>query len=152
MSTEETIVDLATYNLWRRGDETIEMPSPAKIGATIDRAVSLLRKYHDLERELAESRNAERLARVQVAHERERSRLFLVAMNERDDGYIESRKRMSALESALNAERDKVGALRLACERIVEQWDKNHDAAPFHAGNVMYSRASAALAATEDAQ
>ena len=46
----------------------------------------------------------------------------------------------------------KVRVLRLACERIVEQWDKNHDAAPFHAGNVMYSRASAALAATEDAQ
>ena len=42
-----------------------------------------------------------------------------------------------------------VRVLRLACERIVEQWDKNHDAAPFHAGNVMYSRASAALAATE---
>jgi hypothetical protein len=70
-----------------------------------------------LERELAESRNAERLARVQLGNERE-----------------------------------KVRALRLACERIVEQWDKNHDAAPFHAGNVMYSRASAALAATEDAQ
>jgi hypothetical protein len=52
----------------------------------------------------------------------------------------------------LKAEREKVRALRLACERIVEQWDKNHDAAPFHAGNVMYSRASAALAETEDAQ
>jgi hypothetical protein len=49
----------------------------------------------------------------------------------------------------LATERKKVRALRLACERIVEQWDKNHDAAPFHAGNVMYSRASAALAATE---
>jgi hypothetical protein len=70
-----------------------------------------------LERELHESRNAERLARVQLGNERE-----------------------------------KALALRLACERIVEQWDKNHDAAPFHAGNVMYSRASAALAATEDAQ
>ena len=56
------------------------------------------------------------------------------------------------LERELAAEREKVRALRLACERIVEQWDKNHDAAPFHAGNVMYSRASAALAATEDAQ
>jgi len=85
----------------------------------------------------------------ELAHERERSRLLLVAMNERDDGYTESRKRMSALESALNSEREKVRALRLACERIVEQWDKNHDAAPFHAGNLMYSRASAALAATE---
>ena len=56
------------------------------------------------------------------------------------------------LERELAAEREKVRILRLACERIVEQWDKNHDAAPFHAGNVMYSRASAALATTEDAQ
>ena len=56
------------------------------------------------------------------------------------------------LERELAAEREKVWTLRLACERIVEQWDKNHDAAPFHAGNVMYSRASAALAATEDVQ
>jgi triphosphoribosyl-dephospho-CoA synthetase len=86
----------------------------------------------------------------ELAHERERSRLLLAAMNERDDGYIESRKRMSALESALNAEREKVQAMRLACERIVEQWDKNHDAAPFHAGNVMYSWACGALATTED--
>ena len=86
----------------------------------------------------------------ELEYERERSRLFLAAMNERDDGYIESRKRMSALESALNAEREKVKALRLACERIVEQWDKNHDTNPIGAGGRMYSRASAALAATED--
>jgi hypothetical protein len=124
MSTKETIVDLATYNLWRRGDETIEMPSPAKIGATIDRAVSLLRKYHDLERELVELISVNATGAARLAH----------AM------------------AQLATEREKVLALRLACERIVEQWDKNHDAAPFHAGNVMYSRASAALAATEDAQ
>ncbi len=60
--------------------------------------------------------------------------------------------RLAHATAQLAAEREKVQALRLACERIVEQWDKNHDAAPFHAGNVMYSRASAALAATEDAQ
>lgn len=56
MSAEETIVDLATYNLWRRGEETIEMPSPSEIGATIDEAVNLLRKHDDLERELAAER------------------------------------------------------------------------------------------------
>jgi hypothetical protein len=60
--------------------------------------------------------------------------------------------RLAHATAQLAREREKVQALRLACERIVEQWDKNHDAAPFHAGNVMYSRASAALAATEDAQ
>jgi hypothetical protein len=60
--------------------------------------------------------------------------------------------RLAHATAQLTAEREKVKALRLACERIVEQWDKNHDAAPFHAGNAMYSRASAALAATEDAQ
>ena len=44
----ETLLALAIYNSWRRGDETIEMPSPAEIGATIDDAVNLLRKYDDL--------------------------------------------------------------------------------------------------------
>ena len=67
-----------------------------------------------LERELSVSRNAERLARVQ-----------------------------------LGAEREKVKTLREACERIEEQWDKNHSANPFHAGNVMQSHAMRALAANE---
>jgi hypothetical protein len=71
---------------------------------------------------------------------------------ENADAYRLMQGRVIAAEAQLAAEREKVRALRLACERIVEQWDKNHDAAPFHAGNVMYSRASAALATTEDAQ
>lgn len=45
----ETLLALANYNSWRRGDETIEMPSPAEIGATIDDAVNLLRKHDRLE-------------------------------------------------------------------------------------------------------
>ena len=49
-------------------------------------------------------------------------------------------------------ERAKVRTLREACESIEEQWDKNHSANPFHAGNVMQSHAMRALAATEDAQ
>ena len=56
------------------------------------------------------------------------------------------------LERELAAEREKVRTLREACERIEEQWDKNHSANPFHAGNVMQSHAMRALAATEDAQ
>ena len=98
-----------------------------------------------LERELAESRNAERLARVQLGNERARLD-DLLSIN------ATGAARLAHATAQLKAEREKVRALRLACERIVEQWDKNHDAAPFHAGNVMYSRASAALAATEDAQ
>jgi len=54
------------------------------------------------------------------------------------------------LREELLVEREKVRTLRLACERIVEQWDKNHIAAPFHASSVMYSWASTALATTED--
>jgi hypothetical protein len=60
--------------------------------------------------------------------------------------------RLAHATAQLATEREKVKALRLACERIVAQWDKNHDAAPFHAGNVMYSWACGALATTEDAQ
>jgi hypothetical protein len=70
-----------------------------------------------LERELHESRNAERLARVQLGNEREKAQ-----------------------------------AIRLACERIVAQWDKDHDANPIGAGGRMYTLASKALTATEDAQ
>jgi hypothetical protein len=62
------------------------------------------------------------------------------------------RDECAALEAELATEREKVAALRLACERIVEQWDENHDANPIGAGGRMYSRASAALAATEDVQ
>ncbi len=98
-----------------------------------------------LERELHESRNAERLARVQLGNERARLD-DLISVN------ATGAARLAHATAQLATEREKVRALRLACERIVEQWDKNHDAAPFHAGNVMYSRASAALAATEDAQ
>jgi len=103
-----------------------------------------------LERELHESRNAERLARVQLGNERERSRLLLLAMNERDDGYIESRKRMSALESALNAEREKVCVLRAELTNIAA-------ANPVHWGDEMdqfmpwaQSGARDALAAMEE--
>ncbi len=56
------------------------------------------------------------------------------------------------LERELAAEREKVRTLRETCESIEEQWDKNHSANPFHAGNVMQSHAMRALAATEDAQ
>ena len=52
----ETIAFLANYNSWRRGDETIEMPSPAEIGATIDDAVNLLRKHDKLNAQLATER------------------------------------------------------------------------------------------------
>ena len=59
---------------------------------------------------------------------------------------------METLERELATEREKVRTLREACERIEEQWDKNHSANPFHAGNMMQSHAMRALAATEDAQ
>ena len=105
----ETIAFLANYNSWRRGDETIEMPSPAEIGATIDDAVNLLRKYDDLK------------ARAERA------------------------------EAELADERAKVRALRSACESICEEWGANNNSWPIGAGNKMEKRATAALAATEDA-
>jgi len=54
----ETLLALTQFNSWRRGDETIEMPSPSDIGATIDDAVNLLRKYDDMEREVRRLREA----------------------------------------------------------------------------------------------
>ena len=51
----------------------------------------------------------------------------------------------------LAAERQKVRALTATLESICEEWGRNHDA-PFCAGSEMEKRATAALAATEDAQ
>ena len=52
----DTIKFLSIHNSWRRGDETIEMQDPAEIGAAIDDAVNLLRKYAELEKENASLR------------------------------------------------------------------------------------------------
>jgi len=86
----------------------------------------------------------------ELAHERERSRLLLTAMNERDDGYIESRKRMSALESALAAEREKVRALRNALQSLHDE----QNGAPLRRRRdhwqMAMNNASSALAATEN--
>ena len=46
---KETLLFLANYNSWRRGDETLEMPSPAEIGAAIDDAVNMLRRLDQIE-------------------------------------------------------------------------------------------------------
>lgn len=54
----ETLLALAKFNSWRRGDETLEMPSPEEIGATIDDAVNLLRRHDEIERELSRLRDA----------------------------------------------------------------------------------------------
>jgi hypothetical protein len=98
-----------------------------------------------LERELHESRNAERLARVQLGNERARLD-DLLSIN------ATGAARLAHATAQLKAEREKVAALRLACERIVEQWDKNHDTNPIGAGGWMYSLASKVLGSTEDAQ
>jgi hypothetical protein len=99
-----------------------------------------------LERELAELLAVNATGAARLAH----ATAQLKAEREKVQRLVEINEFVGSAQ--LKAEREKVRVLRLACERIVEQWDKNHDAAPFHAGNVMYSRASAALAATEDAQ
>ena len=123
-------------------------------GDIAEAAWSLARK---LERELTIERSTlagvieiKRGVERDLAAERETSRLRLLAMHEREDGFAETRKRLSALETALAAEREKVRTLRSACESICEEWGKNHDA-PFCAGGNMEKHATAALAATEDA-
>ena len=68
-----------------------------------------------------------------------------------DDTELVPAEHARKLERELAAEREKVQALRLACERIVAQWDADHDANPIGAGGQMYSLASKVLAATEDA-
>ena len=43
MTRKELITFLESYNKWRRGDDTIQQPSPILIGAAIDEAVKLLK-------------------------------------------------------------------------------------------------------------
>lgn len=50
----DTLKFLAIHNSWRRGDETSEMQNPTDIGAAIDDAINLLRKYDELETEVHE--------------------------------------------------------------------------------------------------
>ena len=50
----DTLKFLAIHNSWRRGDETFEMQNPTDIGAAIDDAINLLRKYDELETEVHE--------------------------------------------------------------------------------------------------
>lgn len=54
MNTKETLLFLANFNSWRRGDDSIEMPDPAEIGAAIDDAVNFLRNYDQMEQEVME--------------------------------------------------------------------------------------------------
>jgi hypothetical protein len=97
-----------------------------------------------LERELHESRNAERLARVQLGNERARLD-DLISVN------ATGAARLAHAAAQLAAERENVRALRLACERIVAEWDSAYDANPIGAGGLMYTLASKALGSTEDA-
>lgn len=53
---KETLLALAHFNSWRRGDNSIEHPGAYAVGATIDDAVNLLRKYDEMERELTRLR------------------------------------------------------------------------------------------------
>lgn len=56
MNAAETFNALARYNSWRRGDDTIEQPNAAELGATIDDAVNLLRKFANMREERDELR------------------------------------------------------------------------------------------------
>ena len=58
-------VRLREFNRWRRGDETLEQPNPADIGATIDEAADRL---EELERELAAERALSNEMASQLEH------------------------------------------------------------------------------------
>ena len=68
-----------------------------------------------------------------------------------EEKVAELRQQRDKLDAQLATEREKVRVLREACESICEEWGANH-AAPFCAGSNMEKHATAALAATEDAQ
>jgi hypothetical protein len=68
-NAKETLLFLANFNSWRRGNDDAVFPDPAEVGAAIDDAVNLLRRYDDTEREnVALRADKERLARWIVYH------------------------------------------------------------------------------------
>jgi len=50
---KEAALFLSTFNSWRRGNDSTEAFDPAEVGAAIDDAVNLLRRYDEMERENA---------------------------------------------------------------------------------------------------
>ena len=62
----DTLRFLAIHNSWRRGDETFGTQDPTEIGAAIDDAVNLLRRYDELERENAELRERLHIADAEI--------------------------------------------------------------------------------------
>ena len=63
-----------------------------------------------------------------------------------------SEANVAFLREELEREREKVRTLREACGSICEEWGANFSSWPIGAGNKMEKHATAALAATEDAQ
>ncbi len=47
----ETLIALAEFNSWRRGDDSIEQRSHSEVGSLIDQAVNLLREHDRIETE-----------------------------------------------------------------------------------------------------
>ena len=55
MSAAEIVGGLRLLNRWRRGDESIVMPSPAYIGELIDSAAELISRTHPAPENLGRS-------------------------------------------------------------------------------------------------
>jgi len=47
---KDTILFLSNFNSWRRSNDNAVAPNAAEVGAAIDDAVSLLRRYDEMER------------------------------------------------------------------------------------------------------
>jgi len=97
--------------------------------------LNLLREWQREVIQNAQAHHAERkdaIARAERAATELRAAIMRDVMRERD------------------AAEAKVRVLRLACDRIEQQWWSNSDTNPIAAGNAMVTTAAAALAATAD--
>jgi hypothetical protein len=100
----EIIKFLQNYNAWRRGDETLEMPHPAEIGAHIQDAVVILREYKKLT----------------TRAERAEEDLYQVACA-RTDGIL----RESDLQCRLNMERARLKKIETALKDAISTYFGN---------------------------
>ena len=89
--------------------------------------------------------------RTELALLREWQREMIQNANAHHGERMDAIARASRAETELATEREKVRVLRDACDQICDEWGKNHDANAISAAGVMYTTASSALDATEDA-
>jgi hypothetical protein len=103
-----TIENLRKYNLWRRGDESIEQPDPKDIGIWIDEICEI----------------AEKLERERNEAQKELSSIHQWIDRNHPDGFIDSQTYFQNLERVTDNWYDRLDRLEVDAHRFVRERDE----------------------------